>query len=140
VLLRHGLHRLDWLDRPSGQLVRRYEYPAPGDLVHVDVKKLGRIPQGGGHRVHGRRARPATKRGLGFDYIHSMVDDHSRLAYSEVLADEKAPTCAAFPSPRRRFFGQHSIHIQRVMTDNAFAYRYGSDAPACPFGVNGALR
>jgi transposase len=122
VLLRHGMHRLDWLDRPTGRLIRRYEYAAPGDLVHVDIKKLGRIPDGGGHRAHGRQARPSRKRGLGYDYVHSMVDDHSRLAYSEILPDETAPSCAAFLRRAAHFFAHHGISIQRVMTDNAFAY------------------
>ena len=97
VLRRHGLHRLDWLDRPTGRLIRRYEWEQPGDLVHVDVKKLGRIPAGGGHRGYGRRLRrPTGKRGQGYEFVHSLVDDHSRLAYSEVLDDEQGPTCAAF--------------------------------------------
>lgn len=130
VLVRHGLHRLDWLDRPTGRRIRRYEYEAAGELVHVDVKKLGRIPDGGGHLVHGRQARPARKRGLGYDYVHSMVDDHSRLAYSEILPDEKVSSCAAFLRRAGQFFADHGIAIQRVMTDNAFAYRHGADFQA----------
>jgi transposase InsO family protein len=124
VLRRHGLHRLDWLDRPTGRVVRRYERERPGELVHVDVKKLGRIPPGGGHKIHGRAARPHWKRGLGYDYIHSCVDDHSRLAYSEVLPDEQGTTCAAFLLRAGRFFAGYGIAIERVMTDNAFAYRH----------------
>lgn len=78
ILVRHGLNRLAWLDRPTGTVIRRYERDRPGELVHVDVKKLGRIPDGGGHKVHGRQAgRPI--RGMGFDYVHSAVDDHSGL-------------------------------------------------------------
>jgi hypothetical protein len=96
VLVRHGLNRLSFLDRPTGQVIRRYERDRPGQLVHVDVKKLGRIPDGGGHKVLGRQAGRATRNGMGFDYIHSAVDDHSRLAYSEVHPDEKAATCADF--------------------------------------------
>ncbi|MCX5181544.1 IS481 family transposase [Streptomyces sp. NBC_00268] len=95
ILTRHGLHRLAWIDRPTGQTIRRYERERPGELIHIDVKKLGRIPDGGGHKVRGRDAgRPI--RGMGFDYIHSAVDDHSRLAYSEIHPDEKVATCAAF--------------------------------------------
>jgi transposase InsO family protein len=124
VLCRQGLHRLDWLDRPTGRVVRRYERERPGELVHVDVKKLGRIPPGGGHKVHGRGARPNWKRGLGYDYIHSCVDDHSRLAYSEILADEQGTTCAAFLLRAARFFADYGVAIERVMTDNAFAYRH----------------
>ncbi|MEV0151766.1 MULTISPECIES: IS481 family transposase [unclassified Nonomuraea] len=97
ILTRHHLHRLAWLDRPTGQMIRRYERERPGELVHVDVKKLGRIPDGGGWRIHGRdqRSHDRTKT-VGYDYIHSAVDDHSRIAYSEIHPDEKADTCAAF--------------------------------------------
>ena len=127
VLRRHRLHRLDWVDRPTGRLIRRYEYSSPGELVHVDVKKLGRIPTGGGHRVHGRRVRQERKRGFGYDYIHSMVDDHSRFAYSEVLRDEQGATCAGFLRRAGQFFVDHGIEIERVMTDNAHAYRSSRD-------------
>ena len=124
VLARHGLNRLDLLDRPTGRLIRRYERQRPGELVHVDVKKLGRIPPGGGHRVHGWQPGGRPKRHLGYDYIHSMVDDHSRLAYSEVLPDERGSTCAAFLLRAAEFFAVHGIpRLERVMTDNAFAYR-----------------
>ncbi|MFD9015562.1 leucine zipper domain-containing protein, partial [Streptomyces sp. NPDC059570] len=88
ILVRHGLNRLAHLDRPTGQLIRRYERDRPGELLHVDVKKLGRIPDGGGHKVLGRQASRARRSNMGFDYIHSAVDDHSRLAYSEVHPDE----------------------------------------------------
>jgi transposase InsO family protein len=126
VLRRHRLHHLGWLDRPTGRVIRRYESEAPGELVHVDVKKLGRIPVGGGHRVRGRESRPNSRRGLGYDFIHSCVDDHSRLAYSEVLADEQGETCATFLARAGTFFAAHGIAIQRVMTDNAFAYRHST--------------
>src|SRR5882757_2456252 len=82
ILVRHGLNRLAFLDRPTGQVIRRYERDRPGELIHVDVKKLGRIPDGGGHRALGRQAGRATRSNMGFDYVHSAVDDHSRLAYS----------------------------------------------------------
>ena len=130
VLRRDGLHRLDWLDRPTGRLIRRYEYEAPGELFHVDVKKLSRIPPGGGHRVHGREVRAHRRRGSGYDYIHSMVDDHSRLAYSEVLPDEQGASCAAFLRRAGRFFADHGIEIERVMTDNALAYCRSRDFQA----------
>ncbi|GHD95977.1 IS481 family transposase [Streptomyces naganishii JCM 4654] len=124
VLTRHGLNRLVFLDRPTGQVIRRYERSRSGELVHVDVKKLGRIPDGGGWRVHGRAACPDRRRTTGFDYIHSAVDDHSRLAYSEVLSDEKATTCAAFLARAAAFFATHGIdRIERVLTDNAWPYR-----------------
>ncbi|AUA17202.1 IS481 family transposase [Streptomyces sp. SID8382] len=124
VLARHGLNRLTFLDRPTGQAIRRYERNRPGELVHVDVKKLGRIPDGGGWRVHGRAACPDRRRTTGFDYIHSAVDDHSRLAYSEVHSDEKATTCAAFLQRAAAFFATYGIlRIERVLTDNAWPYR-----------------
>ncbi|MFD5731191.1 IS481 family transposase [Streptomyces sp. NPDC058368] len=125
ILVRHGLNRLAWLDRPTGSVIRRYEREHPGELVHVDVKKLGRIPDGGGHKVHGREAgRPI--RGMGFDYLHSAVDDHTRLAYTEIHADEKVATCAAFLTRAAAFFADLGItRIERVLTDNAWAYRKG---------------
>ncbi|WP_381802273.1 IS481 family transposase [Streptomyces niveus] len=123
ILTRHGLSRLAWLDRPTGTVIRRYERDRPGELVHVDVKKLGRIPDGGGHRALGREAgRPV--RGMGFDYVHSAVDDHTRLAYSEIHPDEKAATCAGFLTRAAAFFHTHGItRIERVLTDNAWSYR-----------------
>jgi len=100
VLTRHGLHRLAWLDRPTGERIRRYERDTPGELLHVDVKKLGRLRDGGGWRVLGhdspehRRARNAPR--VGFDYVHCAVDDHTRIAYAEIHPDEKTTTCAGF--------------------------------------------
>lgn len=126
VLVRHGLNRLAFMDRPTGQVIRRYERARPGELVHVDVKKLGRIPDGGGHKTLGRQAGRATRSGMGFDYIHSAVDDHSRLAYSEIHPDEKVATCAGFLTRAAAFFHAHGITpIERVLTDNAWAYRKG---------------
>ncbi|MFJ5780444.1 IS481 family transposase [Streptomyces sp. NPDC093094] len=123
ILTRHGLNRLAFMDRPTGTVIRRYERDRPGELIHVDVKKLGRIPDGGGHKVRGREAgRPI--RGMGFDYVHSAVDDHSRLAYSEIHGDEKAATCAAFLTRAAAFFAASGIgRIERVLTDNAWPYR-----------------
>jgi transposase InsO family protein len=93
----------------------------------MDVKKLGRIPDGGGWRAHGRAAGSTSRRRsvvVGYDYVHSLVD-HSRLAYSEVLADEKGATCAAFLARAAAYFAAHGIdRIERVMTDNAWAYKY----------------
>ncbi|MFJ6102532.1 IS481 family transposase [Streptomyces sp. NPDC092359] len=125
ILTRHRLNRLAWLDRPTGRTIRRYERDRPGELIHVDVKKLGRIPDGGGHRTNGREAgRPI--RGMGFDYVHSAVDDHSRLAYSEIHPDEKVATCAGFLARAAAFFHSQGItRIERVLTDNAWAYRKG---------------
>jgi transposase InsO family protein len=94
----------------------------------MDVKKLACIPDGGGWRAHGRAAREATRdrtTKLGYDYVHSLVDDHSRLAYSEILPDEKGTTCAGFLARAAAYFAGHGIpRIERVMTDNAWAYRW----------------
>lgn len=124
VLVRHDLGRLDHLDRATGREIRRYERSRPGELVHVDVKKLGKIRPGGGHKIHGRPATRRAKRGrVGYAFVHSAVDDHSRLAYSEVLADESGPTSAAFWRRARAWFLTQGVAVERVMTDNAFAYR-----------------
>jgi len=120
VLRRHGMSRLAHTDRSSGAVVR-YERERPGELVHLDVKKLGRIPDGGGHRIHGRAA--ATRgRGIGYDYVHSAVDDRSRVAFSQVLPDETGATSARFLVEAAGFFAEHGIRIERVLTDNAKAY------------------
>jgi len=122
VLCRLGLNRLSWMDRPTGRVIRRYERGVPGELVHVDVKKLGRVPDGGGWRIHGRENRPNRTRGPGWDFIHSAVDDRSRLAYSEIHGDEKADTCVGFWQRANAFFADHGITVTGVMTDNAKAY------------------
>jgi transposase InsO family protein len=120
VLRRHGLSRLAHTDRASGVVVR-YQREHPGELVHLDVKKLGRIPDGGGHKLHGR-ATANRGRGIGYDYVHSAVDDRSRVAFSQVLGDESAPTAALFLLEAAGFFADHGVRIQRVLTDNAKAY------------------
>jgi transposase InsO family protein len=125
VLVRHGLNRLATMDRPTGRVIRRYERAQPGELVHLDVKKLGRIPDGGGHRVHGRAPSTPRGRGIGYDYVHSAVDDHSRLAYSEILADEDSFSCTRFLRRAQAFYAAHGITIQRVLTDNAGGYTSG---------------
>jgi transposase InsO family protein len=123
VLSRYGLARLAWLDRPTGRNVRRYEHAAPGDLVHLDVKKLGRIPDGGGWRIHGRAARPNIKRGSGYSFLHTALDDHSRLAYSELLTDERKETAAGFWTRANDYFTSCGITVVRVLTDNGACYR-----------------
>ena len=135
ILVRRGRPRLCALDPMTGQVIRsskatatRYERSYPGELVHMDVMKLGRIPDGGGWRAHGRAAGSTSRRRetvVGYDYVHSLVDDYSRLAYSEVLPDEKGVTCAAFLARAAAHFATHGIdRIERVMTDNAWAYKY----------------
>ena len=126
VLVRHGLNRLDHLDRPTRTPIRRIEMSRPGELVHVDIKKLGRIPKGGGWRVHGRVARPMTyqrrKAAIGYAFVHSAVDGYSRLAYSEVLNNEQASTAAGFWTRAQAFFATHGITVERVLTDNGPCY------------------
>ena len=136
VIRRYGCPPLRWTDPATGVRIktsraekRRYEHAAPGDLVHVDIKKLGRIPDGGGHKVLGRAAgtrnktRTATNRRPGYAYIHNAVDDHSRLAYSEILTDEKKETAAAFWQRANAFFNAAGITVTRVLTDNGACYR-----------------
>jgi transposase InsO family protein len=141
ILRRYGVPRLADCDPITGEVIRgrrmsarRYEHPHPGDLVHVDIKKLGRIPDGGGWRVHGRavggrnsRATTTQRRGnhpvIGYGYVHSAVDDHSRLAYSEILANEQGPTAAGFWLRAQAFFAAHGITVHRVLTDNGSCYR-----------------
>jgi transposase InsO family protein len=135
ILRRHGMPRLRELDLVTGARVRsratdrRYEHDRPGDLIHIDVKKLGRIPAGGGWRARGRagtRARRHKREPLGYDYLHSAVDDRTRLAYTEALPDEKDSTSAAFLARAMAFFRDLGIRPRRILTDNAFVYRRGS--------------
>jgi transposase InsO family protein len=120
VLRRHHMSRLVDTDRTSGVVVR-YQRERPGELVHIDVKKLGRIPDGGGHRIHGRAA-AIRGRGIGYDYVHSAVDDRSRVAFSQLLPDETGATSAQFLVEAAGFFAEHGVRIERVLTDNAKAY------------------
>jgi len=137
VLTRYGLARLRWLDRPTGRVIRRMSSQRPGDLVHVDVKKLGKIPAGGGWRMLGRSAgrhnsqadrstgvldkyyRPVR----GFHFVHTALDAHSRLAYSELLADERKETAAAFWQRANAWFNQCGFTVRKVLTDNGPCYR-----------------
>ena len=136
VLSRHGLNRLSWMDRPTGRVIRRYEKDTPGELIHIDIKKLGRIPDGGGWRMLGAEQGRANssrtrrydgsggrKRQVGYSYIHAAVDDHTRLAYVEVLDDEKATTATGFTQRAVAWFTDHGIAIQGIMTDNGACYR-----------------
>jgi transposase InsO family protein len=125
VLARYGLAKLTWLDRATGRVVRRYEHDHPGDLVHVDIKKLGRIPTGGGHRVLGRALGHQVKKSAkpGYAYLHHAVDDHSRLVYSETLPDQRQRTAAGFWTRANDYFNSAGITVQRVLTDNGSCYR-----------------
>jgi transposase InsO family protein len=136
ILTRHGVPRLAHLDRATATPVRRYERGAVGELIHVDVKKLGNIPDGGGWRVTGRatgkRNRASTPNvarnrygqpNLGYSYLHTALDDHSRLVYTEILSDERRDTAAAFWTRAQAFFASAGITVQRVLTDNGACYR-----------------
>jgi len=127
VLVRHGCSRLSYMDRTSGRVIRRIETTRVGELVHIDVKKLAKIPPGGGWRAHGRGWRRAGGRGarIGYAFIHSAIDAHSRLAYSEIHDDEQARTAIAFFERALAFFAAHGITIERVLTDNGSCYRAG---------------
>jgi hypothetical protein len=119
--------------------VRRYERDRPGELVHVDVKKLGNIPDGGGWRAHGRatgqqhrRATSPTRNpSLGYSYLHTALDDRSRLAYTEILADERKDTAAAFLHRAHAWYAVLGITIERVLSDNGGCYRSRDWAAAC---------
>ena len=117
VLLRRGLSRLRDLDRVTGIPIR-YVRDCPGELVHVDIKKLGKVPDGGGWRVIGRPNRDHTQK-PGYEFAHSMVDDHTRVAYTEVLDAENGEACAGFMLRAAAWLASLGFRIDRVMTDNA---------------------
>jgi len=128
VLRRHGLSRLRDRDRPSGVPIR-YVRERPGELLHIDVKKLGRIPDGGGHYFRGRgNGTPRARRG--YDYVHQAIDDMSRVAYVDIFADERGPTCARFLRDAGAWFARQGVRIERVMTDNARNYTLSHDFQA----------
>lgn len=139
ILARHDVPHLSAIDPITGEAVRssrrspnRYEHPVPGAMVHIDVKKLGRIPAGGGWRLHSRDAAISVanrhkRTPIGYDYIHTAIDDYTRLAYSEVLPDEKDPTCAGFLYRAMSWFAAHGVAVHQILTDNALVYRRGTD-------------
>jgi transposase InsO family protein len=120
ALRRRGLGRLAALDpRPP---IIRYERDKPGELIHIDIKKLGRI-DGVGHRITGNRAGQSNKRGTGWEYLHVAIDDASRLAYSEILPNERAESAVAFTCRALDWFARFGVTVERVMTDNGSAYK-----------------
>lgn len=134
ILVRHQVPPLAWLDPVTGAVIRasrstanRYERDHPGELIHVDVKKLGRIPDGGGWRADPNQTSTIHRTSharIGFDYVHAAVDDHTRLAYAEIHPDEQGATAAGFLTRAAAYFAGHGItRIERVISDNAFAYR-----------------
>ncbi len=124
ILQRNGLNRLSWMDRPSGQVIRRYERDTPGELVHLDIKKVAKIPPGGGWRAHGRRSAKtkAQKRrrskGGSQTCLHVAVDDHSRVVYAEAHDNERADTLCGFWRRAQDWFWSNNMPIDEVLTDN----------------------
>jgi transposase InsO family protein len=139
ILRRHRVPYLRECDPLTGEVIRaskttalRYERARPGDLVHIDVKKLGKIPDGGGWRARGqgRENHISGHVKVGYDYVHAAVDDHSRLAYAEILPNEQGTTCAAFLLRAGQFFANHGITISQVISDNAKNYNRSRDFQA----------
>jgi transposase InsO family protein len=136
ILTRIGMGKLG---RLGLEPAARYERARPGELIHVDVKKLGRIQGGAGHRATGRKQYQRTfidhhglrRRTVGWEYVHIAIDDCTRLAYVEVLADEKASTAIGFLGRATAFFARHGISVERLITDNGSAYRSTVHALAC---------
>lgn len=132
ILNRVGLGRLDRGDRATNtEPVRRYQREHPGELIHVDIKKLAGIPDGGGWRTHGRGNTPKPPQRVGYRYIHTAIDDRTRIAYSEILSDEKAVTAAGFWKRAVAWFAEIGITCERVITDNGSCYRSGLWHRAC---------
>ena len=126
VLVRHQLNRLRWIDRPTGAPIRRIETSRCGELVHIDVKKLARVPDGGGHKMLGRTTdsvrRQKRTRG-GYTHVHTAIDAYSRLAYSEFAGTENTANCVAFLDRAIAWFAQQGITVERILTDNGNGYR-----------------
>jgi len=136
VLVRCQINRLSHIDRVTGEPLRRYEHPHPGSLVHVDVTKFANIPDGGGHRYVGRQqgmknqwATPGLPRGkdhkprLGIAFLHTVIDDHSRVAYAEICTDEKADTAVGVLQRAVAWFAERGVTVERVLSDNGSCYR-----------------
>jgi transposase InsO family protein len=130
ILVRHGVNRLAWMDRPTGRVVRRIETRRCGELVHIDVKKLARVPPGGGHRMRGRTI-TKNRPGLGYSHIHTAIDAYSRLAYSEFAGPETADNCVGFLTRAVSWFAAQGITIERILTDNGVGYRSVAWAHRC---------
>jgi transposase InsO family protein len=145
VLVRCRLNRLRHIDRITGEPIRRYEHDRPGALIHVDVTKFGNIPDGGGWRYVGKqqgelnRASTALRTGrtptghprLGTGFLHTVIDDHSRLAYVEICADEKAVTAVGVLQRAVAWFADHGVHVDKVLSDNGSCYRSHVWRDAC---------
>ena len=128
-LKRRGLSRMPAAEREE---IRRFEWPCPGDLLQMDTKRLARFSRPG-HEVTGDRYRTSQERreGVGWEFCHSIIDDHTRLAYTEIHPDEKAPTVTAFVARALEFYAGHDIHPKRLQTDNAWCYIHNRSSPNC---------
>jgi transposase InsO family protein len=145
VLVRCRINRLSQLDRVTGESLRRYEHPHPGSLIHVDVTKFGNIPDGGGWRYVGkrqgdrnraatntqRRKGPARGPLVGTAFVHTVIDEYSRVAYAEICADEKAATAIGVLQRAVAWFAGHDVIVERVLSDNGSAYRSHAWREAC---------
>jgi transposase InsO family protein len=146
VLTRCRINRLSYIDRVTGEPIRRYEHAHPGSLIHVDVTKFANIPDGGGHkfstrqqsRINARQtARRTGERGkgyaprIGIAFLHTVIDDHSRCAYVEICTDEKAATAIGVLQRAVAWFADHGVTVERVLSDNGAAYRSYAWRDAC---------
>ena len=128
ILARHGLNR--WRDLEPAEPVVRYERDAPGELIHIDIKKLGKFSRTG-HRITGDRTRQSNTRGIGWEFVHVCVDDHSRLGFSQVLASERREDAVAFLKAAIAWYRALGIRVERVMTDNGSCYISKAFKAAC---------
>ena len=128
ILQRHGLNR--WRDLEPAQPIIRYERDAPGEMVHIDIKRLGKFERVG-HRITGDRHGQSNSRGIGWEFVHVCVDDHSRIAFSQVLDNERKACAIAFLKAAVAWYQRLGITIERVMTDNGSCYRAKAFARAC---------
>lgn len=128
ILRRAGLSRRGRLEPPP--VAQRYEHARPGDLLHLDTKKLGRIA-GVGHRITGRAGNVNRHHGIGWECLHIAIDDHSRVAYGELLADERGRTVAGFLRRALQWFRAHGVPVRRILTDNGSGYRSHSFRATC---------
>jgi transposase InsO family protein len=128
ILARHGLNR--WRDLVPAEPARRYERAKPGEMIHIDIKKLGRFNKIG-HRITGDRHRHGNSRGAGWEFVHVCVDDHSRLGFADVMADERKESAVAFLKAAVAWYARLGVTVERVMTDNGSCYRSKAFNKAC---------
>ena len=128
ILTRHGLNR--WRDLEPAQPVRRYERDKPGEMIHIDIKKLGRFNKIG-HRITGDRSGQSNSRGVGWEYVHVCIDDHSRLGFADIMPDEKKASAIAFLEAAVAWYASLGITVERVMTDNGSCYKSFAFKDAC---------